>query len=414
MRLKKIKINDLFFLLLCLCLMVFSINYKIIASFRLLDIVFIILFIFFIASNPKVDRKLLAVLSVITVLLCTSSLGELFESTSVKLAKFGFIYKYVFIFAVPWLVVSIVKTKEQVKIINWLLLVNFIFLSSWAYIYLFFLKIGIIQGGIRPSFPLSNNYYIPDSHLFSAYIGFFIVAYVFYLRRFFRHTFEVSFLITINGIVGLIFTGSRTGLVLVGMAFLMYLIYVVSNSSFFKQKILIRKKTLIFCILLLLVIPIIIYIYGSNIDALLANYTGLIKRAFNFDLTRDQSSLARLHKLIIGINDAKYSGWLLGMGLYSSLIWYDSLFGILIAHGGLLFLFVIFYYYYIIIKKAATNSMNKKSFTTFFLLVILYLLANIISEYIFVSRNAFPVLSMLSVIYINIFSEKVEKENNRV
>jgi hypothetical protein len=40
------------------------------------------------------------------------------------------------------------------------------------------------------------------------------------------------------------------------------------------------------------------------------------------------------------------------------------------------------------------------------LLIFLYLIANVITEYIFVTRNAFPVLVMLSTLFVNIFNKR--------
>lgn len=407
MHLIKISINRLLFIMLCLCLVVFPINYTLVLFFRVLDLFFIILFFSFIVTNPKIDKNLLTVFLLAIVLFSISNIIKVLENKSLELIRLGFVYKYLFIFIVPWIVVSIVKTNKQIYIINLLLLVAYIFLSSWPYIYLSLLSSGFISGSLRPSFPLSNNYTYSDAHLYSSYLGYFFVVYVFYFRKYFRHNIVLSCLIIINGFIGLILTGSRTGLVLVGLASLFYVIYSIVELFFIKNKLSIRKNKAIYVMLSLLVFLFLLILLKPYINLFLNNYENLIIRAFNFKLAEDQSSLGRIRKLMIAINDAEYSGLLLGSGFCSSLVWYDGIFSILMAYGGLLFIVSIFIFYYLIVVKVILNSINQKDALFFLLFVILYLVSNIVSEYIFVSRNAFPILVMLSILYINILNKKI-------
>jgi hypothetical protein len=139
---------------------------------------------------------------------------------------------------------------------------------------------------------------------------------------------------------------------------------------------------------------------------LLTGYERLFQRIINLDFANEQSIQGRIDKLIVSVKDAEDFGLLFGVGFYSSLVWYDGLFALLLAHGGIFFIASIFVFYYLIVKNAAVNSTNQKEFLLFFLLVFLYLIANLITEYIFVSRNAFPVLVMLSVLYVSIINKK--------
>jgi len=400
--------------MLCLCLVVFPINYKIIASFRLLDICVVILFIFFLMTNPKVNRTLLLPLFFAIFFFSLSNMIGTLKNASIELVKLGFIYKYLFIFIIPWMVVSIVKTKEQIKVVNWLLLINFILLSSWTYIYQFLLVSGYIRGNFRPSFPFSNDYMYSDAHLYSSYLAFFLIVYIFYLRRFFNHKIIISVLIVINGTIGLLLTGSRTGVVLVVLSFFLYCIYSFSNLFSIKKRLKIKRNSIIYSVIFSFVIIILLIFIVPYIDEFILKNKILIERAFEFNLTDDQSSLGRIQKLMIGIEDAQYSGFLLGVGLHSSLIWYDGLFAILIAHGGILFILSIFIFYYIIIKKAYLKSLNQKDFLLFLMMIVLYLASNLITEYVFVSRNAFPILVELSILYASILNNKEQrKEENK-
>lgn len=402
----KINLNNSCFFLICFGLVVFSINYEIVLSFRLLDIVFLALFVLFLFLNPKINKIQLAVFSLIVIFYLISNLVSSFGNHFFDFSRLGFIYKYLFIFTVPWAVVFVIKTKKQIKVVNWLLLISFIFLSSWTYVYLSLLSSGKISGSFRPSFPLSSDYMYSDAHLYSSYLGFFAVVYLFYFRNFFNHSMIVAFAIFLNGLVGLVLTGSRTGLILVGLSILIYSLYFILKIFSSKQVLVIRKKVFFYFVLFLFSIFSLIIVFMPSIDLFFHDYERLIERAFNLDLANDQSSQGRIYKLMIGIEDAEYAGLLLGLGIYSSLTWYDGLFSILLAHGGLLFIFSIFLFYYFIVKKAAINSTNQKEFLLFLLLVILYLIANLITEYVFVTRNAFPVLVLLSILYTSILFQR--------
>lgn len=219
---------------------------------------------------------------------------------------------------------------------------------------------------------------------------------------------------------GLLLTGSRTGLLLVGLSILLYSFYFIFKFFNSKKTLITEKKILIYFVLFLLLLFFLTTFFMPFVDTFLGGNQWLIQRALNFDLVNDQSSQGRISKLMVGIGDAEYSGLLLGAGLNSSLVWYDGLFSILLAHGGLLFVFFIFLFYYLIVKKASNGAIRQKDFLLFLLLVVLYLIANIITEYVFVSRNAFPVLVMLSVLYLSILEprlstvskNKIKKDNS--
>ena len=101
----------------------------------------------------------------------------------------------------------------------------------------------------------------------------------------------------------------------------------------------------------------------------------------------------------------EFSGWLFGNGLNADMLWYDGIFSMLLAHGGLIFILFIFIFYYFLIKKKTLSNLNE-NFLKFKYLFFLYLLSNVITEYVFVSRNSFPVLIMLSILYLNSSDKK--------
>lgn len=406
MKFLKININNFFFYLIISCLIVFSINFKILHSFRILDIILLCFIGLFILTNPKINKQQFFLFILIIFCFLISCFIGFYRKGFIEIDKLAFIYKYLIIFLVPWLIVEIIKTEKQIKIINFLLLIQFIFLSSWAWIYVYLNNLGFIQGHSRASFP-SSDFYNNDSHLFSSYLSFFLVTYFLYLKKFFQHKLLFSFLIIINGIIGLLMTGSRTGILLVFITFIFFLISKLIN--FFKyvstSKFLFKKKDICkFIYNLITLIFLIIFFYYVAFD-FVVNTQYLFQRSLYFDLYNDQSSNDRIYKLRWAINEVEFSGWLFGNGLNADMLWYDGIFSMLLAHGGLIFILFIFIFYYFLIKKKTLSNLNE-NFLKFKYLFFLYLLSNVITEYVFVSRNSFPVLIMLSILYLNSSDKK--------
>ena len=403
----KVNINSLLFLLFSLAITLFAINHKTILFLRPQDILFILVAIIFLVSNPKINKNLFMIFLLIVFIFIISNIHGLIQGSFFDLVKLSFLYKYILIFMLPWIVVSIVKTNKQIMTINWLLLINFILLSSWTYIYFYLLKKDIIIGDVRPSFPFSSDYNLSDAHLYSSYLAFFLIAYIFYLRKSLNINPFFSYIIILNGIIGIFLTGSRTGVVSLSIALLFYSFYFILKVLTTRNKFSL-KRVIIFLGFLLLIFCLFMFLI-PYIEIFLNNFQWQIQRALNFDLANDESSLLRVHMLSIALKDSYYSYFLLGSGFYSSLLFYDGLLAILIAHGGLLFIILFILFYFITIKKLAKNSANKKGFLVFLLLVLVYLISNLITEYIFVSRSAVPVLTLLSILYVDLCRK--EKKN---
>lgn len=393
--------NNLQFYLLLLMALVFPINYSIVAGFRLLDILFLILLTLFIVSNPKINKTLfLIILFSFSVYLISSLIG-IIQFGNFDFSKLGFLYKYLFFLTIPWLVIYIVKNQVQLRKLSCVLLANFIFLSSWPYIYFYLLATGSIKGNFRPSFPLSNDYLYSDAHLYSAYLGFFLVAYLFYLKNYFQHNTFVTTIIMTNGLIGLLLTGSRTGIVIISLSFFFYIIYVFFQKVVNKNTS-IRKHTITKILMVILFVLLLLIYFDSYIVDYLDQFKKLISRAFNFNLGDDQSSLSRIQKLSIAIKDSYSTYLVFGLGVNCSLLWYDSIIGILVAHGGILLLISFIFYYFLILNKSMRKLPLQKYKLLFLLLVFLYVMANLITEYIFISRNSFPILLMTSIVYLNL------------
>lgn len=317
----------------------------------------------------------------------------------IEISRLVFIYKYLFIFLLPWLIISVVNTEKQIIIINKLILANFIFLSSWAWIYVGLKSMEFIEGSMRPSFP-TENFDESDAHLYSSYLGFFLAAYLLYLKNFFKHNLFFSFLISTNGIIGLLMTGSRTGTLLI---FLTLLVLSIAKSKKYLdfssviKRINVKK---IICILLSLIFLVIYLFFFQNEIFDYVHY--LISRSLNFNFLSDPSSASRFKKLIISFEEVSHLAWLLGNGLRSKLIWYDGIFSMLMAHGGLLIILLFIIFYFFIIKNIIVKCFDNKNFYVLIFLIGLYLVSNLITEHIMISRNAFPVLVFLATMYVTL------------
>lgn len=421
MKLIKFNINELVFLGVCLGLIVFSLNHKFFGILRLLDFVLILLFGLFIFLKFKTDKKLIIIFFLIMSIFILSSYQGILKYGQLELQKLVFIYKYLSIFLIPLLIVLVLNSKKKIELINKLILINFIVLSCWAWLYIYIDYRELVGGPIRPSFP--TLYFTKtmksDAHVLSSYLGFFLSAYILYLRNFFNHSLVLSSLISINGLTGLLMTGGRTGILLILITFLAISIYklksILKIDHHFKM---INFKKILSLLLILLFFIVLINSYNFNFYEGLAYFTQknfnfdlfnfvkridyLIFRSLRFDFLSDPSSLSRVIKLKNSFQEVSHLGWVLGNGLKSEHIWYDGIFSMLIAHGGISMVLLCLVFYYLVIKKTYNNISDKKKFGIFLFLVGLYTLSNLITEHIMISRNAFPVLVFLSTLYASI------------
>ena len=402
-------IHKFLYVFLCICIIIFSMNYPLIALFRPLDILFIFMFVLFLFTNPKIDKNLIIILLFIIFSFFLSCFLGVIKNGYIETLNYVFIYKYFFLLTVPWIVVSVVKTNEQIKTINSLLLISYLLLCIWVYVYLILKNSGIIIGSFRPSFP-TNNFAITDSHLYSSYLGFFTIAYYIYLRNYFKHNFIISTIILINSLISVILVGSRTGLILIFSSVLIYFSYILINFLI-SSKLNFKSLNPYLKILIYLSILFIFFYYDfySNLieyDFFKKNYS-LIERAFSFDVINDRSVTDRMSKFLLAVENAEYSAWFLGSGFSNNEIWYDGVFSLLLSHGGFLLILSIVIFYYYILKKAKSKSSDYSKYFKFLFLVVIYLISNLITEHIFITRNSFPILVMITMTYIESIKNKI-------
>jgi hypothetical protein len=402
----KVSLKQTAFFLLCLSVVLFPFNNSIFLSMRFVDINLLLLMLIFLLTNPVLKfGDVILILMFFCILAISSVLGILL-SADASLERTIFLYKYLLLFFIPIVVVGLDLTQQEIRRLYKLLYYTFLFLSIWAFIYIFLVLNGLIAGQLRVSYPFSDDFNVSDAHLYSSYLGFFFVAYAFYLGRRLNHGILIYTFTLIISAAGIVMTGSRTGILMLCIAF-------VLKVPFFMRKVYRLDKKAIAILMLISVLVATIQVFASKLEVdVLESISRLIERATNFNLIQDQSSLGRLGKLEIALQDVERGGWIFGQGILSStLIWYDGILSILMAHGGLSMIVLCCFFAIIFILRAFNKARASKSYEKFYILLLLsfiYLISNLITEYAFITRNVFPIFLFLSILYKEISNECIK------
>jgi hypothetical protein len=377
------------FLLILSCTLLFPINYPIMLNyFRIVDLILLISFFLFLFINPKINLNLLITLIVICLIFIISCLIGFFYN-SLELKRVVFLLKYFYIFYIPWLTVSIIDNERKKRIVNKLLFFSYLAICCWVIYYQYFNE----YGSYRVSYPFSLDYSISDAHTLSGYMGMFFAFYIYYFKNFFNINKYISNLLIIFFIISILLTGSRTGVLLILLTFLF--------NIFFKKN---KLSYVFYTLLFVFVCAFFIYLIESK----------AVTRAISISFT-DESAFHRFVDLGIALKDSGLSYYFFGLGFFNSKVWFDGFVSILISHGGLSLLFGIFlYYYFILISALKNNNKNARMKLVFIFCIILYLISNLITESVFILRNAFPVLLMLSIFYLNCIKNNYVNKKNKV
>jgi hypothetical protein len=367
----------------------------------------------------KVDKNYVLASFLIFTLLLVSSFFSIVSSYKINFTNIAFAYKYFFVIILPIIVVNTVRKESQKIMLIRILFINFVFLSSWVWIYLILRLIGIFHGSLRPSFPFSNEYNFSDAHLYASYLSFFLVAYILYIKRIFNHKLTIAILVILNSIIALFLTGSRTSLIVTLSSMLFWyiakLIHKISAARFHTYALKIfrkpnqRKKTIkiVFLFIIILVITALIILlaapkisrFSLDFTDFLSDVSKLVSRSIYFNLNEDQSFLGRIEKLKVAFSDSEYACFIIGKGFFSSLVWYDNIFAALLAHGGFVMIYLVLIFSILILSKILRVPLSSNAKLAFITLLFNYFLSNLITEFVFVSRNSFPIIVFLTLIY---------------
>jgi hypothetical protein len=369
------------FILLLLSIIVYPINYSI-GGLRLLDVSFLLMFLFSLKFITIRKINLLYILPFFIVFTVSILIGNILSDNVINLTRLIFIYKYSFPFLLIMILYNLKLNKLQLKkLLNYTFL-SYIFLVLWVYVYLYLVANGNIHGSFRPSYPLSNDYSVSDAHLYSSTLSVGLVFFVLFYR-YTNYSKALLLLFLPVSLGAVLLTGSKSGLAIIIISILAY--------SLLNIKKILSWTPLIFILLILAMA--IFYIEIPK------NYISLLERATTFHI--DESTLSRIIKMFIGIKDAENAFFLVGAGiLNSSLIWYDSLIGILMSHSGLLGFLSFFFILYVFWLNTMLINVKKNEIKNIFTIVLLgYILANFITEFFLLSRSVFPIIIYLFITY---------------
>jgi len=255
---------------------------------------------------------------------------------------------------------------------------------------------------VRPSFPFSTEKWASDAHLYSVYLSTNLMFYLLYWKNKFRIGQFRNLLIILLTIGATLLTGSRGGIVILVVGVILnqlwnikHLLYVKSNVFF------------LFPVALLIIVVFAISVeIGPFIE-------GLLHRSFNFELIGDDSSIARIEKLKASFEQTASTAYLFGVGIIGSrIIWYDGILASLNAFIGLGGIFVVIAISFLTIRNhyiSAQRNNQLDLFRVFLIIFLVYFIANLITEFLLVTRSVLPVAIFLSVISYKINRSVVSK-----
>jgi hypothetical protein len=246
----------------------------------------------------------------------------------------------------------------------------------------------------RPHFPFTDPY-LKDSHLLAAYISTGLLAIIFCKQC---HLLKINLLpygilVTII-FLAMLLTGSRNGIVTFVTTMVLFNLYLLYKKLSVRQSLIrLKKPTLYLTFIVLLSATVIIGLYmkyGWENDLV----TRLLKRAFYFNPSEDQSYLGRVRKFIIAYNLVFDGPVFIGIGLQSSpLSFFDgAIASILVSTGlsGLLVFTAIIYLFFANLYTKAVQNQRREEFLVSLFVSVNYILANIITEFFLVSRSVIP------------------------
>lgn len=351
---------------------------------RLNDILILSAFLFSMAFL-RVSKYLIIALFTILFVLLLSVMVNIGSLGGGEVERLAFVYKYIMpiIAAVP--LIATINSGSRLYIVQKVLFLVYLVMVGWVYYYKAAVDSGSIIGLARLSFPGSDDFLVSDAHLYSNYLSMGLVFYIFFLKKTLDHRALVSTAVILASVGAMVLTFSRNGLVIFGFSIIFY-----AFLSLLAGRASPHYKSLVSLFVLFLAA-----ILGFSIWAeVIVNYTAeAVDRAFNFDFSIDPSAIGRLEKFLVAVSDWSAGSVFFGAGIFgSSLIWYDSGVGIILAHMGLVGILYIFgglsFLVFIVVKRYGLEPSGVRAFIT---ILTGYIISNGITEFALVTRSALPV-----------------------
>lgn len=367
-----------------------------VGSLRLNDFCVLIAVVFLLLTNSGVSRDIfLSILVCFLILICSIVIGALVTS-EMNVAGLVFFYKYLAIFLVIFLCKDLLSDEIFLQKMVSVYFIVFLLLSVWVYVYVAFVLNGIIEGNFRPSFPLSKDYIESDAHLYSSTLAMMYSAYLLFIRQYLNHGVLTSLAVSALALGAMVLTGSRGGLLMSAMALLLLCMLVAFKVSLTQK---LSRGALFFLLLVISFILFVLPFASIFLEIDISKVENLIERAMNFDFSGDESSNLRVEFLRLALADMVQGFYVFGVGpLSSAKVFFDGALSLLLSHGGLsliMFTFVLVMYLILRIKSNTEFSGQSKLMLVF--LVCLYLMSNLITEYIFVMRNMILAITGIAI-----------------
>ena len=401
--------NKINYVLFILVLILYPINHKFFLFVRPADVAIIILFFsFLIFYKINIDYILLLLLSFLFIFLSTFFSYSYFSE--VKYGNFLFIYKILSIITIIACINHFSELKSSV-FFHKLLFSLFIFQIIWVFIYAILLKFGL-DGNIRVSYFLSNllDRRMSDAHLYGNLLSLSLVFYLMHWRQYFSINHFITIIIVSLTLIAIVMTGSKNPLLILILYFSFFLIkkYRMNHKSNF-----LLKFSFVLCIAIYLfsnqIMELIIFII-NYIES--TPYQALTSRIYNSIVSPqgDDSIFGRIKNLYEAIDSTHYSFGILGRGVNGDFKYFDGIHSLIISLGGFALLITVIIYIAFSYIKVISSYKNYSGLKNYLIFFSLFLISNIITEFVFVNRWMIPAVSMLILSYLDCFRSSSEKK----
>ena len=401
--------NKINYVLFILVLILYPINHKFFLFVRPADVAIIILFFsFLIFYKINIDYILLLLLSFLFIFL--STIFSYNHFSEINYGNFLFIYKILSIITIIACINHFSELKSSV-FFHKLLFSLFIFQIIWVFIYAILLKFGL-DGNIRVSYFLSNllDRRMSDAHLYGNLLSLSLVFYLMHWRQYFSINHFITIIIVSLTLIAIVMTGSKNPLLILILYFSFFLIkkYRMNHKSNF-----LLKFSFVLCIAIFLfsnqikelIIFIINYIESTP-------YQALTIRIYNSIASPqgDDSIFGRIKNLYEAIDSTHYSFGILGRGVNGDFKYFDGIHSLIISLGGFALLITVIIYIAFSYIKVISSYKNYSGLKNYLIFFSLFLISNIITEFVFVNRWMIPAVSMLILSYLDCFRSSSEKK----
>jgi hypothetical protein len=399
-------------MVLLLIALLFWVNYNLVLKLRPVDF---LLMLFLLLTLPSIRMKYSSsmVLSVVFfIFYLLSTIYGILAIGVIAPNNFLFIYKYAIVFLLFCVLMNIDMHPQRVERLRVAIFLSYFLLIAYAFLYLPLRLRGLVEGGIRVTFPFSNDVTnmngLSDAPLYSVVLSTFLVGYLFYPGNGGRRERIRKTLVAISTVAAIIMSGSRTGILSLPITFGVYL-WKRSMPSFLRGLTQFRRRTLAAGVLLIFLALIFMVSFsrliGGGSDPTRSDFRESdlsmnIGRALSFGA--DDSVNGRVIKTT-GVFDTVLSGLIVfGVGMQSATnTWIDNGYAAVIlaaGFGGLLSILLAIYFFLRASRVDAMRNATMPYYEGLELLFVNYLVCCFTSEYFLVTRGLVP-FAILAALY---------------